>query len=133
MKIFISMILAFVVAFTNSAKISASIEVNFEEERSHPNSLSNMMNNGYQNQEDLVSKQTAEEVIDEEWEAFKLKHQKSYDDSTEDDFRMKIFMENKHQIAQHNILYHQNKTSYTMKINEYGDLLPHEFSGKKEL
>ena len=130
MKIFISMILAFVVAFTNSAKISASIEVNFEEESLHPNSLSNMMNNGM---EDLVSKQAAEEVIDEEWEAFKLKHQKSYDDSTEDDFRMKIFMENKHQIAQHNILYHQNKTSYTMKINKYGDLLPHEFSGKKEL
>ena len=65
MKFFISMILAFVVAFTNSAKISASIEVNFEEESLHPNSLSNMMNNGYQNQEDLVSKQTAEEVIDE--------------------------------------------------------------------
>ena len=80
MKIFISMILAFVVAFTNSAKISASIEVNFEEESLHPNSLSNMMNNGYQYQEDLVSKQTAEVVMDEEWEAFKLKHQKSYDD-----------------------------------------------------
>ena len=71
-RIFISMILAFVVAFTNSAKISASIEVNFEEESLHPNSLSNMMNNGYQNQEDLVSKQTAEVVMDEEWEAFKL-------------------------------------------------------------
>ena len=69
------------------------------------------------------------EVIDEEWESFKLKHQKSYD-VTQDGFRMRIFMENKHRIAQHNILYHQNKTSYKMKMNKYGDLLEHEFTGK---
>ena len=71
-----------------------------------------------------------EEVIEEEWEAFKLKYQKSYDDTTQDGFRMRIFMENKHRIAQHNILYHQNKTSYKMKMNKYGDLLEHEFTGK---
>ena len=69
-----------------------------------------------------------EEIIDEEWESFKLKHQKSYDLS-QDGFRMRIFMENKHRIAQHNILYYQNKTSYKMKINKYGDLLEHEFTG----
>ena len=74
----------------------------------------------------IISARIFEEVIEEEWESFKLKHEKSYD-LLQDGFRRKIFMENKHRIAQHNILYHQNKTSYKMKINKYGDLLEHEF------
>ena len=77
----------------------------------------------------IISAGIFEEVIEEEWESFKLKHKKSYD-LLQDGFRRKIFMENKHRIAQHNILYHQNKTSYKMKINKYGDLLEHEFTGK---
>ena len=74
-----------------------------------------------------------EEAIEEEWKAFKLKYQKSYDDATQDGFRMRIFMENKQRIAQHNILYHQNKTSYKMKMNQFGDLLQHDdkFTGNK--
>ena len=81
----------------------------------------------------IISSGEFEEVIEEEWEAFKLKYQKSYDDATQDGFRMRIFMENKHRIAQHNILYHQNKTSYKMKMNKFGDLLQHgdKFTGKK--
>ena len=78
----------------------------------------------------IISAGIFEEVIEEEWESFKLKHKKSYD-LLQDGFRRKIFMENKHRIAQHNILYHQNKTSYKMKINKYGDLLEHEFTGKE--
>ena len=77
----------------------------------------------------IISDRIFEEVIEEEWESFKLRHKKSYD-LLQDGFRRKIFMENKHRIAQHNILYHQNKTSYKMKINKYGDLLEHEFTGK---
>ena len=38
-------------------------------------------------------------------------------------------MENKHQIAQHNILYHQQKRNYSLTMNQFGDLLQHEFSG----
>merc|ERR1712223_804074 len=88
-----------------------------------------MTGNEFQNTDSESTKNGAyEEVIDEEWESWKLEHNKVYKNEHEEKFRMKIFMENKHQIAQHNILYHQNKTSYTMKINEYGDLLPHEFS-----
>ena len=78
----------------------------------------------------IISDRIFEEVIEEEWESFKLKHTKSYD-LLQDGFRRKIFMENKHRIAQHNTLYHQNKTSYKMKINKYGDLLEHEFTGKE--
>ena len=78
----------------------------------------------------IISARIFEEVIEEEWESFKLKHEKSYD-LLQDGFRRKIFMENKHRIAQHNTLYHQNKTSYKMKINKYGDLLEHEFTGKE--
>ena len=70
------------------------------------------------------------EIIDEEWETWKFQHGKKYNSDEEEHFRMRIFMENKHRIAQHNILYHQNKTSYKMKMNKYGDLLEHEFTGK---
>ena len=67
--------------------------------------------------------------IDEEWESWKSKHNKVYENENEDKNRLKIFMENKHQIDQHNILYHQQKRNYSLTMNQFGDLLQHEFSG----
>ena len=40
---------------------------------------------------------------------------------------MKIFMENKEMIAEHNALYHKGHHSFTMKMNHFGDLMHHEF------
>jgi len=63
----------------------------------------------------------------EEWQLFKLKTGKAFNDLTEERFRMKIFTENKHKIAMHNQLYVQGLVSYSLEMNEFGDLLNHEF------
>merc|ERR1739838_117432 len=65
----------------------------------------------------------------EEFEAFKLEHAKKYDSDVEEQFRMKIYMENKHKIAKHNMLFHSQpqQKKYHLKMNKYGDLLHNEF------
>lgn len=67
------------------------------------------------------------DVISEEWEAFKAKHSKKYSDKSEENFRMKVFMENKHLIAKHNQRAANGLKTYTLAMNKYGDLLNHEF------
>lgn len=56
-----------------------------------------------------------------------LEHSKQYKSDTEERFRMKIFMENKNKIAQHNQQYEKGHVSYKLALNKYGDLLHHEF------
>jgi cathepsin L len=70
------------------------------------------------------------ELVVEEWETWKLSHAKSYDSPTEEKFRMKIYMENKAKIAKHNRRAVKGLHSYHLKINEYGDMLSHEFVSK---
>jgi cathepsin L len=70
-----------------------------------------------------------QDVITEEWELWKVKHDKSYDTAEEDDFRMKVFTENKYRIAKHNVGRHLGHHNYTLEMNNYGDMLPHEFKG----
>lgn len=67
------------------------------------------------------------DVIFEEWEAFKSKHSKQYTDKTEENFRLKVFMENKHKIAKHNNRASNGLKGYTLAMNKFGDLLNHEF------
>jgi len=67
------------------------------------------------------------DVVEEEWEAFKLKHNKAYQDESEERFRMKIFMENKHKIAKHNQRAANGLKTYSLGMNKYGDILHHEF------
>ena len=50
---------------------------------------------------------------------------KSCENAKEDDFCMKVFTENKYRIAKHNVGHH----NYTLEMNNYGDMLPHEFKG----
>ncbi len=99
---------------------------------------------------DFGAKESFYEVVIQEWEAWKLIHRKSnsvhnpssqilmhftlfseknYTDPTMEKMRLKIFMENMKRISKHNILYHQGRRGYKLKMNHYGDLLPHEFSG----
>jgi len=68
------------------------------------------------------------ELVHEEWKSFMTSHQKEYQDDTEEKFRMKIFMENKHKIAKHNQLYDQGLVSFKLSMNKFTDLLPHEFT-----
>jgi len=70
---------------------------------------------------------TYRDVIEEEWESFKLKHGKVYKDSEEEKFRMKVFMENKHKIAKHNQRATNGLKGYYLAMNSYGDMLHHEF------
>lgn len=67
------------------------------------------------------------EVVAQEWETWKSMHAKNYSSSTEDKFRMKIYMENKAKIDRHNDLASRGDHSYFLKMNNYGDLLHHEF------
>ncbi|CAB3254334.1 unnamed protein product [Arctia plantaginis] len=67
------------------------------------------------------------DLIKEEFHAFKLEHNKSYDSEVEDKFRMKIFAENKMRIAKHNQRFQQGLVSYELKPNKYADMLHHEF------
>lgn len=70
---------------------------------------------------------TYKDVVFEEWQAYKNKHGKNYNDKSEENFRMKVFMENKHFIAKHNQRAANGMKGYTLAMNEYGDLLHHEF------
>jgi cathepsin L len=86
------------------------------------------------------------EVVVEEWEGWKLAHGdtesaslanfgennntylfaptgKLYNSSTEEKFRMKIFMENKAKIAKHNSRAIQGHKPYFLEMNHYGDLV----------
>ncbi|KAK3850981.1 hypothetical protein Pcinc_042341 [Petrolisthes cinctipes] len=67
-------------------------------------------------------------VVLDEWEAFKLEHGKRYHNHVEDSLRMKIFVENKHKIAEHNQLHSRGHKSYRLKMNQFGDMLHHEFT-----
>jgi cathepsin L len=67
------------------------------------------------------------DLVKEEWHAYKLEHKKTYESETEENFRLKIFMDNRHKIAKHNQLYEQGNISYNLKLNKYADLLHHEF------
>ena len=67
------------------------------------------------------------DVIDEEWEAFKAEHGKKYETEEEERFRQKVWMENKHKIARHNQQAANGVKSYVIAMNQFGDLLHHEF------
>jgi len=67
------------------------------------------------------------DLVKEEWHAFKLEHSKSYKSDAEEKFRMKVFIDNKNKIAQHNQRYHKGEVSYKLGLNKYADLFHHEF------
>ncbi|ERL86466.1 cathepsin L [Dendroctonus ponderosae] len=69
------------------------------------------------------------ELVQEQWNSFKVQHKKQYESETEERFRMKIFMDNSHKVAKHNKLFEQGLYPYKLAMNKYGDLLHHEFVG----
>ena len=70
---------------------------------------------------------TYKDVFNQEWEEFKSTHKKTYADENEEKFRMKIYLENRHKISRHNLRAANGVKTYTLAMNEYGDLLHHEF------
>lgn len=67
------------------------------------------------------------EVSKEEWNSFKAKHNKKYNDESEERLRYKIYLENRHKIAKHNTKYHQKEVPYRLELNKYADMLHTEF------
>ncbi|XP_030752387.1 cathepsin L1-like [Sitophilus oryzae] len=69
-----------------------------------------------------------ENLIEEEWKAFKLTYGKSYPTDEVERFRREVFIENRAKIARFNQEYSKGKTNYVQQLNPYGDLLNHEFN-----
>ncbi|XP_067006619.1 cathepsin L1 [Anabrus simplex] len=70
---------------------------------------------------------TFSELVRQEWHAFKLQHGKKYSSAAEEELRMKIYMENKQKIAEHNAKYAKGEVTYSMAMNHFGDLRHNEF------
>ncbi|XP_065576417.1 procathepsin L-like [Artemia franciscana] len=66
-------------------------------------------------------------LLADEWHLFKARYKKEYPSQLEEEYRMKIFFENKHKIAKHNILYDKGEKSYQVAMNQFGDLHHCEF------
>ncbi|KAK8764042.1 hypothetical protein V5799_033351, partial [Amblyomma americanum] len=70
---------------------------------------------------------SSHEILRTQWEAFKLTHKKTYKSNVEELLRFKIFTENSLLIAKHNEKYAKGIVSYKLGVNQFADLLPHEF------
>lgn len=68
------------------------------------------------------------DVLQEEWTVFKQMHNKSYLEH-EENFRFRVYIENKHKIAVHNNHFSRGLKSYELAMNHFGDLMGHEFVG----
>ncbi|KAI4465798.1 cysteine protease family c1-related [Holotrichia oblita] len=67
------------------------------------------------------------DLVREQWETFKVSYNKTYTSEIEENFRMRIYMENTRIIAKHNRLYQNGMVSFSMKENKFADLLHYEF------
>lgn len=58
---------------------------------------------------------------------FQLKYRKSYSNRFHENVRFKIFLENVHDILEHNKLFEIGSVPYSKSLNRFADLLPHEY------
>lgn len=70
---------------------------------------------------------TYRDVLREEWQEFKVRYNKTYEDESEDNYRFKVFLTNKHKIAKHNQRQANGLHSFTLGINKYADMTHQEF------
>jgi len=75
----------------------------------------------------VVSGVSVQELITNEWDAFKDEHKKSYGSPIEEKMRLNIFAENRNKIALHNQKYAMGLVPFKMGLNKYSDMLHHEF------
>ncbi|XP_064545962.1 cathepsin L-like [Drosophila montana] len=67
------------------------------------------------------------DVFDVEWNNFKVDYEKTYQDISEHLHRKQIFKHNKEIIDRHNKRYAAGEETFEMGINQFTDLLSHEF------
>ncbi|VVC28253.1 Cathepsin propeptide inhibitor domain (I29),Cysteine peptidase, asparagine active site,Cysteine [Cinara cedri] len=65
--------------------------------------------------------------ISEEWNLFKVKFNKVYENVGEELFRKKLYLKNKIVIEEHNKLYKKGQATYKLKMNQFGDMANHEW------
>ncbi|XP_062136130.1 procathepsin L-like [Drosophila sulfurigaster albostrigata] len=70
---------------------------------------------------------TYEDELIAEFELFKVVHEKSYDDDSEEQLRLQIFKDNKELIDRHNERYFAGEESYYMGVNQFTDMTSWEF------
>ncbi|XP_062136117.1 procathepsin L-like [Drosophila sulfurigaster albostrigata] len=75
----------------------------------------------------VVHATSLKDILKAEFNAFKLKHRKSYKDASEELKRLQNFVENKKLIDSHNKRYAAGEVSYEMGINQFSDLNSKEF------
>ncbi|XP_020815174.1 cathepsin L-like isoform X2 [Drosophila serrata] len=68
-----------------------------------------------------------DQLLDKEWREFTKEHRKNYQDEDVEQLRYMIFNENRIKITEHNRRFANGEVSYKMAINEYSDLMSHEF------
>jgi cathepsin L len=64
------------------------------------------------------------------WERFQTQYKRAYFDDREVSFRKQIFVNNLRKITQHNVDSESGKFTFTMAMNEFGDLTSEEFKLK---
>ncbi|XP_056633761.1 cathepsin L-like isoform X2 [Diorhabda sublineata] len=69
-----------------------------------------------------------EQIIEREWNDFTIRFNKVYSSEQEARYRREIFIENRAKIMRFNAEYAEGKRSFVHKINEFADMLLHEFS-----
>ncbi|XP_013139369.1 PREDICTED: cathepsin L1-like [Papilio polytes] len=67
------------------------------------------------------------DLLQDEWNTFKLKHGKKYD-PLEEHHRKQVFLYNKHIVEEHNQRYLRGETTYYMRINEFSDYFDTEIN-----
>lgn len=77
--------------------------------------------------DNYMTAESYESLFADEWEAFKSMYDKRYANDTEEFFRKNIFLENKKKIARHNMRAANGFHSYHLGMNQFGDMLHHEF------
>ncbi|CAG9832879.1 unnamed protein product [Diabrotica balteata] len=63
----------------------------------------------------------------EQWESFKLNHNKSYAHFLEENYRLSVFQSNLKKIEEHNARYKKGEVSYYMGVTKFADLTAKEF------
>jgi len=75
-----------------------------------------------------------QDIMEYEWNEFKDKYEKKYENDAEHNLRQKYYLENRYQIIKHNSKVNSAKASngerpsFMLGLNKYADMLNHEFS-----
>ncbi|KAG9489493.1 hypothetical protein GDO78_005462 [Eleutherodactylus coqui] len=70
-------------------------------------------------------------LLDQEWQAWKAKHEKKYSNFRDEMFRRKAWEETWHKVQKHNELANQGLSKYRMAMNKFADMTPQERTSRK--